>query len=180
MATKGALYEFKNYEERVAAKDAIGIVMFVSESIGIDPDVDINGTVVKVLLQDDLLAIARAYGRQNPVDISIRDRISFYDSDLIIEVSKEGEETYYIAIEVSITCGDRDTSRAIRHAGILTKFTGKQAWPLVTGVRFDERIQPFIDEGKVFWYPTADSDLVPIDDVYIKKGERHANHRTTL
>ena len=145
MATKGTLYEFKNYEERVAAKDAIGIVMFVSESIGIDPDVDINGTTVKVLLKDDLLAIAHAYGRQNLVAISIRDRISFYDSDLIIEVSKEGEETYYIAIEVSNTCGDRDMRRAMLHAGLLTKFTGKQAWPLVTGVRFD--------------------DLVPIDDV---------------
>ena len=107
---------------------------------------------------------ARGYGSQDLTSIPRGDRISFYQSDVIIEVSKEDDETYYIAVEVSYTCNVRDTRRAMTHAALLTKFTGKQAWAVITGVCVDRRIQSLIDEGKVFWYPTNDSDLVPLED----------------
>lgn len=153
-----------NYAERAAAKDAIGIAMSVSEANGLEADLDINGTTVKVLSADEIRALARAYGSQNLTSIPRGDRISFYQSDVIIEVSNEDDETYYIAVEVSYTCNGRDTRRAMTHADLLTKFTGKQAWAVITGVRVDRRIQSLIDEGKVFWYPTNDSDLVPLED----------------
>ena len=123
-----------DYAEREAAKNALGIAMAISEANGLDPDLDINGTAVNVLTENEIRALARAYGSQNLAAIPRGDRISFYQSDFIIEVSKD-DETYYIAVEISYTCNGRDTRRAMTHANLLTKFTGERAWAVVSGAR---------------------------------------------
>ena len=77
---------------------------------------------------------------------------SFRRADLIIEATDEDDNSCYIAVEISFTANGRDTSRALRNAGFLTRFTGKHAYPAVVGLRRDDRIHGLIDSGEVFWY----------------------------
>lgn len=90
---------------------------------------------------------------QDTSGIARGDLISFYRADLIIEAVDEDGELNYIAVEVSFTVDGRDTRRAIRNAGYLTRFTGRPAYAVVTGWRLDWAIQPAIDAGEAMWYP---------------------------
>ena len=62
-------------------------------------------------------------------------------------------------------CGDivhangRDTTRAVRNAEFLTRFTGKRSQAAVAGLRRDDRIEDSIESGEVFWYQLDRSDL---------------------
>ena len=77
---------------------------------------------------------------------------SFRRADLIIEATDQDGNPCYIAVEISFTANGRDTSRALRNAGFLTRFTGKHAYSAVVGLRRDERIQGLVESGEVFWY----------------------------
>ena len=77
---------------------------------------------------------------------------SFHRADLIMEATGREGETCYIAVEISFTVNGRDTTRALRNAGFLTKFTGKPAYAAVVGLRRDDRVQDSIESGQVFWY----------------------------
>ena len=77
---------------------------------------------------------------------------SFHRADLIMEATGREGETCYIAVEISFTVNGRDTTRAVRNAGFLTKFTGKPAYAAVVGLRRDDRVQDSIESGQVFWY----------------------------
>lgn len=77
---------------------------------------------------------------------------SFRRADLIIEATDQDGNPCYIAVEISFTANGRDTSRALRNAGFLTRFTSKHAYSAVVGLRRDDRIQDLIDSGEVFWY----------------------------
>ena len=59
---------------------------------------------------------------------------SFRDCDLIIEARSQTEGECYIAVQVSFTVDHSDISRAIKHAEMVTRFTGKPAFPAVSGV----------------------------------------------
>lgn len=150
-----------NFAEERAEQNALSITMALCEAKGFDADLDTNGASVKVLSRDDIRALARAYGSQNLAAIPRGDRYSFYDSDIIIEVSQEDAETYYIAVEVSNTCNGRDTRRAIRHAELLTEFTGKQAWAAIVGTRIDRRIEYILEAEQVFWFRLNEGGIDP-------------------
>ena len=77
---------------------------------------------------------------------------SFRRADLIIEATDEDGNPCYIAVEISFTANGRDTSRALRNAGFLTRFTGKHVYSAVAGLRRDDRIQGLVESGEVFWY----------------------------
>jgi len=77
---------------------------------------------------------------------------SFRRADLIIEATDQNGNPCYIAVEVSFTANGRDTSRALRNAEFLTRFTGKQAFSAVVGLRRDDRIRGLVESGEVFWY----------------------------
>ena len=108
-------------------------------------------------------ALAREYGADKLATIPRRERESFYTSDLIIEVAKVDGTTCYIAVEASYTCDNKDTGRALSRANLLTRFTGKEAWPVVAGARIDRLIQPLIESREVFWYPLEDDELEPTE-----------------
>ena len=59
---------------------------------------------------------------------------SFRDCDLIIAAQSPSEGDCYITVEVSFTVDHSDISRAIKHAEMVTRFTGKPAFPAVSGV----------------------------------------------
>ena len=90
------------------------------------------------------------------VDLETGDLRSFRLADLVIEAADGDETTHYIAMEVSYTADRRDTGRAIRNAGFLTRFTGHPAHPAVASIRNDRGIQDLIDSGQVYWYELED------------------------
>ena len=77
---------------------------------------------------------------------------SFRRADLIMEATDQEGATCYVAVEISYTANGRDTTRALRNAGFLTRFTGRRSHAAVAGLFRDERIQDLIDSGEVAWY----------------------------
>ena len=86
---------------------------------------------------------------------------SFRRADLIMEATDQAGETCYIVVEISFTVNGRDTTRAIRNAAFLTRFTDKRAYVAVSGVHRDNRVQDSIESGDVFWYEMDRGVLEP-------------------
>ena len=145
------------YARDTVERNAVSIVIELDEArtLGIDEN------TVKVLSRDHLQALAKAYGPDKVAAIPRGDRGSYYETDLAIEVQKYDGSVCYIAVQASFTCDDRDTTRAATNAGLLRRFTGKDAWAVIAGVRVDRRIQHIIDSGEVFFYQMEDRDVQP-------------------
>ena len=90
--------------------------------------------MIRVLRGAEIRTLARSKGTK---DIPANDLRSFRVADLIIEARDGKGETCFVAVEVSFTANGRDTHRAIRNAGYMFRFTGKRAFPVVTGLRRD-------------------------------------------
>ena len=146
-----------NYAENAARKRAPSIAMYLdeSENLGIDE------LTIAVLSGPDILALAGEYGSDRLATISRETRRSFYEADLIIRADKTDGSTFYIAVEASYTCDERDTTRAMSHSRLITEFTGNEAWPAIAGVRLNWNIKPLINSGEVFWFSVEDDDLEP-------------------
>ena len=87
------------------------------------------------------------------------DLISFRRADLIAEATDGNGDTCYIAAEASYVIGRRDTDRATRNAGYLTRFTGRPAYPVVAGVSLHDSIQQLVSSGEVPWYMVSEEEL---------------------
>ena len=110
---------------------------------------EMNLSRTKNLSQDDLWALI---DRADTVGIPNNVLRSFRRADLIMEATDRDGETCYIAVEISFTVNGRDTTRALRNAEFLTRFTGKPAHAAVVGLRRDDRVHDLIKRGDVFWY----------------------------
>ena len=107
----------------------------------------------------DIWNIGKAKGLTE--GISKDDEDSFKIADLIIEAKTDDGARCLIAVEISYTADERDTTRAIRNAEYITKFTGTSAYAAVAGISKDDRIdevlgdvpQPYDSEQetRVFW-----------------------------
>ncbi len=148
-----------NYAESAAVKKATSIVVGLDEAktLGLDE------TTLEVLSPERIRALAREYGSERLAAIPRRLRISLYEADLIMEVARADGTRCYIVVQASYTCDDRNTSRAMSNAGLLTRFTGREAWPAIAGVRTDRRIQPLIDSGEIFWHPLEEDEMEPAE-----------------
>ncbi len=98
---------------------------------------------------------------QDLSDISRGDLRSFYRADLIMQVTDPQGQESYIAVEISYTADHRDTTRAIRNAEYLERFTGFPARAAIAGLRRDRRIED-IESDDVFWYELPDS-IIEVD-----------------
>ena len=85
---------------------------------------------------------------------------SFRNADLVIAAA-DGADTRYIAMEVSFTADRRDCDRAIRNAGLITRFTGKAALAPVASVRNDREAAEAVESGAVYWHPLEDRTPSP-------------------
>ncbi len=112
--------------------------------------------IVRVLRRAEIGSLARSKAAQG---IPANDLRSFRAADLIIEARDGKGETCFITVEVSYTANGRDTRRAIRNAGFMSRFTGKRAYPVVTGLRRDDGIEHVIASGDVQWYQLAPEAL---------------------
>ena len=80
---------------------------------------------------------------------------SFRNADLVIEAA-DGTDTRFIAMEISYTADQRDCSRAIRNAELITRFTGKPAWAAVASVRNNQAAAAAVEAGAMHWHPLED------------------------
>ena len=85
---------------------------------------------------------------------------SFRNADLVIQAT-DGADTRYIAMEVSFTADRRDCDRAIRNAGLITRFTEKAAQAAVASVRNDREAAEAVESGAVYWHPLEDRTPSP-------------------
>jgi DNA-binding transcriptional MerR regulator len=106
-------------------------------------------TIKKVLAPEEVASLAES---SDTTDILPNDLNSFIRADFIIEASDSSRKPCYIAIEASFTINGRDTHRAMRNAGYLTRFTGDPSHAVVSGVHIDDRVIGLTQSGEVFWY----------------------------
>lgn len=112
----------------------------------------------RILTDDDLLAMMQAAGAS---DISSNDIESFINADLVMETTDGDGQTVYVAMEISFTANRRDTRRAMRNAGFLTRLTGQPARPAVASVRNDPEISDLIASQQVYWHAIREDDFEP-------------------
>ena len=85
---------------------------------------------------------------------------SFRNADMMIE-AKDGTDTHYIAMEISFTADRRDCDRAIRNAGLITRFTGRPAQAAIASVRNDRDAAEAVESRAVYWHPLEDRTPSP-------------------
>ena len=123
----------------------------VQDAQGIASDIGLE--FVRTLSAADLSEMA---GNALPRDVGR----SFRNADLVIEAT-DGTDTRYIAMEVSFTADRRDCDRAIRNAGLITRFTGKPTQPAIASVRNDRDATEAVESGAVYWHPLEDRTPSP-------------------
>lgn len=117
---------------------------------------DMGLTLMRVLSRDDLRALTPSQG---VADIPASHLRSFRLADLVMETANPDGETSFVAVEISFTVNGRDTTRAVRNAGFMSRFTGRPARAAVAGVRLDERIRGRLESEGVFWYELSPRSL---------------------
>ena len=108
---------------------------------------------VRTLSSDELREMA---GNTLPRDTGR----SFRNADLVT-LATDRTDTRYIAMEVSFTADRRDCDRAIRNAGLITRFTGKPAQAAVASVRNDREAAEAVESWTVYWHPLEDRTPSP-------------------
>ena len=104
-------------------------------------------TWTRTLEKVDLLHIWQAAERSGlPEGIPPEHRRSFLYADIVVDALDPQDNKCFIAVEVSYTVQARDTDRAIRNAGYLTRFTGKPSYIAVTGASKLEEIGDIVSE----------------------------------
>ena len=107
------------------------------------------------LSQDDLLDLVEG---QDIADIPRNEWDSFLIADLIMEATGDAQ-TCYVAVEASYTADERDTRRAIRNAGYMTRLTGLPAHAVIVAARTDRRIDELVGSGEVHLYRMPERGL---------------------
>ena len=118
---------------------------------------DMGFEYIRTLSRLELALMAQ---RARGGDIPANELDSFRNADLIVE-AKNGTEIHYITVEASFTTDHRDTVRAQRNAGFLTRFTGCPAHAVIASVRNDHATDAQIASGDIHWHRMAQRDLDP-------------------
>ena len=122
----------------------------IAEHLGYEITQQLNG--------NDLRAMLR---RSTPYDIPVSVRRSFYVADLVAKVEDQDGNELFMAVEASYTADERDTRRAVRNAGLISRFTGLTAVPVVASLENDHAVQQLVDDGQVQWFQFQTQDLQP-------------------
>ena len=112
--------------------------------------------LVRVLSSGDLRTLTPSQG---VADIPASHLRSFRLADLVMEATSADGEASFVAVEISFTVNGRDTARAVRNAGFLSRFTGRPARAAVAGARLDERVRDSLESEGVFWYELSPESL---------------------
>ena len=142
--------QVKGGHARISAiSDAPGIVIDMSEERNLDL------TYVRDVTRAELGIIAQSASREG---IPTRELRSFRRADLVIEAADDSGPCY-IAVEASFTATQRDASRAQRNAALLTRFTGRPAYAVISSVRKDDNATAEVAAGNVWWHELEERDM---------------------
>ena len=134
-----------------AIQDAPGIVM----------DLNIEKNLGMKYVRDVTRAeLAEMAQKAAGGDIPTNELRSFRRADLVIEAT-DGTETCYIAVEASFTATQRDASRAQRNSALLTRFTSRRAYVVISSVRNDRDAEAEIAAGNVWWHELEERSMEP-------------------
>ena len=122
----------------------------IAEHLGYEITQQLNG--------NDLRAMLRG---STPYDIPVSVRRSFYVADLVAKVEDQDGNELFMAVEASYTADERDTRRAVRNAGLISRFTGLTAVPVVASLENDHAVQQLVDDEQVQWFQFQAQDLQP-------------------
>ena len=109
----------------------------------------VGKTWTRTLGRDEIVAFERVASIQG---IPRAHLLSYRAADIIAEATDEDGATCYVVVEVSYTANGRDTTRATRSAGLLSRFTSINAYPVIAGFRTDNATQELIDDGQIHFY----------------------------
>ena len=146
------LGDIGNLRADYARRNAIGEAEDIAQDMGF--------RLLHTLTSSDLRAM---YDAGDTAGISRGALLSFRRADLVIAAADGDGATHYIAVEVSYTADERDTGRALRNAGFLSRFTGCPAHAAIASVRNDDRIQHLIDGGQIHWHQLEDRSERPVE-----------------
>ncbi len=100
--------------------------------------------MVEVLTRSDLRQMLRRHG---PDDINQGIRQSFYVADLVGKMLYQDGKELYLTLEASYTADRRDTYRAVRYAGFVTRFTGLPAAPAIASRQNGREVEQPVEAG---------------------------------
>ena len=80
---------------------------------------------------------------------------------MVLEGTDDQGNTHYVTAEASFTADDRDSGRAARNAGFLTKMTGNAAHPMVASVSNDHAVQQLVEAGTLHWLQFDQKEFDP-------------------
>ena len=132
-----------------AIQDAPGIVWDISEEL------NIGLTYVRNVPCKDLVEMVQNASIEG---IPANEPRGLVRADLVIEATDENGY-YYIAVEASFTATQRDASRAQRNAALLTRFTGRPAYAVISSVRKDRDAEAEVAAGNVWWNELEERDM---------------------
>ena len=118
-----------------------------------------NLDFVAILQRTDLIRIVRQSGLSKEIELG--QRLSFYQADMVLEGTDQQGDTHYVAAEASFTADDRDSGRAARNAGFLTRMTGNVAHPMVASVSNDHAVQELVQAGTLHWLQFDQKEFDP-------------------
>ena len=132
-----------------AIQDAYGIVWDMSEEL------NVGLTYVRNVPCKDLVGMVQNASREGIPADELR---GFARADLVIEAMGD-DGPCYIAVEASFTATQRDASRAQRNAALLTRFTGRPAYAVISSVRNDDNATAEVAAGNVWWHELEERDM---------------------
>ena len=86
---------------------------------------------------------------------------SFRDCDIIIAATSAGADESYAAVQVSTTVDHDDIRRAIDHARMVTRFTGRPARAAVAGFSASRVAERRLAGGSVHWHRMPQKAMNP-------------------
>ena len=111
----------------------------IADEMGMEP--------VRLLDEREMLRLSRSETALREYDVSERE--SFRNCDLMIEADSPDEGECYIAVQVSYTVDHGDIDRAIDHAEMMTRITGKPAHSAVAGAGRSGVTESRMESGSV-------------------------------
>ena len=86
---------------------------------------------------------------------------SFRDCDIIMSARNADGDESYVAVQVSTTVDHDDIRRAIDHAKMVSRFTGRPARPAVAGFGSVQVAERRLSSGAVHWHRMPSSGMNP-------------------
>ena len=111
---------------------------------------DLGKLWVRNLKREEIAALARDANKEGIPKEHIR---RYYAADIIAEALEADCVTRcYVAVEIWYAPSNADTCRIRNTAGLLSRFTGINAYPVIAGFRTDNATQQLIDDGQIHFY----------------------------